>query len=472
VNISEKTVSFKEIEEIVKQAAFEYGRNIMADVLLDFDESIRDNRDKSIYINKGKKQTVVKTTLGEVTYSRTLYEVRQDGKKVGYVHLLDEAMGLGDGGGHFSELLRDLIVQSCCEGAYRNAARAVSEMTGQTISHAAAWNVVQAVGTKLDAHELHEANLASAGKGKGTIETDVLFEEQDGIYLKLQGADRKKHVDGKEMKVAIAYDGAVKKGKSRYELSNKVACANFEGVEKFVKRKDGVIAGVYNVDEIEMKFLNGDGAPWIKHSKTDDDVHFQLDQFHRNKAVTTYVSDMEARKRITDVMHSNDIDLLLHVIESEALSIADEDEQEKYMKLYNYFSNNKDGMIPIHRRGLKIPPAPEGKEYRNMGCMEGNIFTIIGNRMKGRRACWSIKGGNNLARLLCLKHTQRLFGALESLTTCVLPERYVEEVTVTYSAAKVPQHEGKGYNGFHQVLIPAKQKWLKNLASIKPAYSF
>jgi len=55
----------------------------------------------------------------------------------------------------------------------------------------------------------------------------LLFEEQDGIHIKLQGKDRKTHGSGKEMKVAIAYDGAKKTGKKRYELTNKVACANF-----------------------------------------------------------------------------------------------------------------------------------------------------------------------------------------------------------------------------------------------------
>jgi hypothetical protein len=118
-----------------------------------------------------------------------------------------------------------------------------------------------------------------------------------------------------------------------------------------------------------------------------------------------------------------------------------------------------------------MPKAPEGKEYRRMGAMESNIFTIIGNRMKGGRACWSINGGNNLARLLCLKHTHRLAEALERLSSCVLPERYAEEIAVEYSAAKVPDNEGKGYNGYHQVLIPSTQKWLKEIAKIKPLYS-
>jgi len=105
-----------------------------------------------------------------------------------------------------------------------------------------------------------------------------------------------------------------------------------------------------------------------------------------------------------------------------------------------------------------------------MGCMESNIYTIIGNRMKGGRACWSIKGGNNLARLLCLKYTHRLSAALKNLSTCVLPERYVEEI-ITTSAAKIPPSVGKGYNGFKQTLIPSSQKWFKNIAAIKPLYS-
>ena len=170
------------------------------------------------------------------------------------------------------------------------------------------------------------SNASKNGKGSGTIETALLFEEQDGIYLKLQGKDRKHHGRNKEMKVAIAYDAAEKTGKSRYELSNKVACANFESAQKFVKRKEGVIAGVYNVDEINMRFLNGDGAFWIRRSQTDETVHFQLSQFHRNSAVNQHVSDPIARKRIMELLYSNDIDLLLHVIEVESLSTDDEEE--------------------------------------------------------------------------------------------------------------------------------------------------
>jgi hypothetical protein len=171
---------------------------------------------------------------------------------------------------------------------------------------------------------------------------------------------------------------------------------------------------------------------------------------------------------IRDLLYSKQIDLMLDVIEAYSNSTEDEKEQGNYLKLFSYFQNNKDGLIPCHRRGLDLPEPPEGKVYRRMGAMESNIFTIIGNRMKGGRACWSIDGGNNLARLLCLKATGKLSETLQMLSSVALPERYAEEIRATLSAAKVPSREGKGYNGFHQMSVPASMQWMKDIAALRP----
>ena len=471
MSLPETMINFKDFERMAQRICYEFGRELIKELLEEWDCYLMHSRDKAVYEHVGKKRTTIKTVIGEVVYYRAQYEyIDEDGKKC-YVFLLDAAMGL-DSVGHFSELMRETIVQACCASPYREAARSVSEMTGQHISHTAAWNVVQAVGKQIDEQELREAELAVRDEGTGKLETKVLFEEQDGISLSLQGESRKEHGERKEMKVAIAYDGAEKTGKTRYKLTNKVASASFEGVDDFVSRKEGVIASVYNVDEILMRFLNGDGAGWIKRSQTGEEVHFQLDQYHRNKAIIEYVSDLEARELIRETLRSEDIDLLLHVIEVEALSADDEKVRENYMKLHTYFQNNRDGLVPCHRRGLEIPDPPDGKEYRRMGAMESNVFTIVGNRMKGHRKNWSIEGGENLARLLCLKFTGRLAQALDNLAACVLPERYSEELAIELSAAKVPLREGKGYNGFRKAMIPSTQKWLKEIAAVRPVYSF
>jgi hypothetical protein len=144
-------------------------------------------------------------------------------------------------------------------------------------------------------------------------------------------------------------------------------------------------------------------------------------------------------------------------------------EQEDLLSLLTYFTNNKDGLVPCHRRGLDLPEPPKGTEYRRMGTMESNVFTILGNRMKGRRACWSIKGGNNLACLLCLKATKKLHETLQSLTTVILPERYAEEIFTQFTSSKVAKSVGKGYNGFHKTSFPNRSdfKWFRTFSAMK-----
>ena len=95
--------------------------------------------------------------------------------------------------------------------------------------------------------------------------------------------------------------------------------------------------------------------------------------------------------------------------------------------------------------------------------MESNIFTIIGNRMKGGRAYWSIDGSNNLARLLTLKHTKKLHETLDSLANWVLPAKYAEEVTVKMIPRQIPMQSGKGYEGRHAASFPGTPtyKWLR-----------
>jgi hypothetical protein len=464
--VPENEKDFNLLEKEIFRRCCQLGCELLKDILEKWDVKLMAERDRMEYRHKGQKKTVIKTVMGEVEYSRAIYETRMEEGAKKFVYLLDEAMGK-EGSGFMSSLLSMQIAKASCEGTYRSAARSVSELTGQAISHTAAWNVVQALGERLGAREKGAAARAAAGQGAGELEAKLLFEEQDGIWLKLQGVSRKKHGPSKEMKVAIAYDGAEQAGKNRYTLTNKVACANFEGINDFVKRKEGAIASVYNTDEIEMRFLCGDGAPWVRQSQADDTVHFQLDQFHRNKAVLQYVTNPDAKKVIMKLLYEKEIGLLFAAIEGYAQLSQDEKERKNYLQLLGYLKNNEDGLVPCHRRGLELPEPPGGKVYRHMGAMESNVFTIIGNRMKGRRACWGIGGGNNLARLLCLKHTGRLYGNIYNLAPIALPERFAAEMPVQLSAAKTPGHAGKGYDGFHKMSVPPGMKWLKDLSSLR-----
>jgi len=352
--VAEKAVDFKSLEREIFKKVCGWGCEMLKQALEHYDNVLMLERDRTVYRHKGQRKTAVKTIMGTVEYSRSVYQQKHEDGTKSCVFLLDEALGK-EGSGLMSGNLAELVTVAACESSYRSTARAVSEMTGQTISHQAVWGVVQELGERVDTQEKQSAQLAAANKSVGKLERPVLFEEQDGIHLPLQGKSRKQHGPKREMKVAIAYDGAKKTGKKRYELTNKVACANFETAGKFQKRKEGVIANTYNVDEIETRLLNGDGAEWIKGAIADENTQFQLDVYHRNKAVVQYVSDSEARKIIFKLLYTKQIDLLLEVIEAYLNSTGDEKERDNFLALLTYFQNNKDGLTPCHRQGLDLP---------------------------------------------------------------------------------------------------------------------
>ncbi len=92
---------------------------------------------------------------------------------------------------------------------------------------------------------------------------------------------------------------------------------------------------------------------------------------------------------------------------------------------------------------------------------DGNIFSI-GNRMKGGRACWSIKGGNHLAILLRAYHTDKQF----HVVPIPLPKQTNEHKPL--SAAKIKETVGKGYEMPHNIHFPPRIKFVKEFSR----YSF
>lgn len=466
--VNEKGMTFNSLEREIYRYVCEKGCVMLSNIFEKMDKELKEKRDRRIYRHKGKRKTAIKTMMGTVEYSRAVYQVKDGeiGKK--HVYLLDEVIQR-ETIGLFSVALAESIVASCCEMPYRKASQSVSGMSGQCISHTGAWNVVQSVGKRMEQGEERAGLRAKEGQGHGVRESKLLFEEQDGVWLKLQGKDRKKHGQAKEMKLCIAYDGAKKTGKKRYELQHKIACANFEDVAAFCIRKEGMIADYYATDEIEMRVLNGDGAQWIKRSAESDDVHYQLDTFHRNRAIVKAVKYTDMRKNIFKHLYDNQIESALECIEILSNSVEDERERQELLKLHRYLCNNKDGLIGYHRRDIELPAPPAGLVYRRLGAMESNVFSLVGFRMKRRRAVWSIAGGNNMARLLCLKATKRLTESLHNVMRVVLPPRYTQEVTATLHSGRISKSIGKGYDGFHHFAPPSAkcESWIKDLMGQK-----
>ena len=425
------------------------------------DAELRTERDTARYVNKGKRKTCLKTLLGDVEFERTVYVDKSVTEGQHCVFLLDEDLGI-DTVGLVSPDACEAIANVICETTYRGAAQTLSETTGLTLSPQGVWDVVQKLGAYRGEQIERLGELAKAKKSEGCIETKLLYEEDDGVWLPLQGKDRKKYGPSKEMKVGIAYDGVLWSGgksrKERRELHNKVAYTSFDSVAEYRKRKEGLVASRFNVKGIELRIRNGDGAGWVQgFGNADINV---LDVFHRNKALLTHVQHDGLRKLLMKQLYEKNIPMLLACIEAMINSEEDPKIQEHYRTLQTYYESNADGLLSAYDRDVKIPDTSEPGviHHARLGSMESNVFTLVGNRMKGRRACWSIRGATNLANLLCLYHTTGFEGmftgfALPAAETAAADWRPL-------SASKIPLKTGKGYECRSRATVP-NLPWLK-----------
>ena len=443
--IKENGVTFKELEKNIFKWICQIGQDFTKEFLERYDQQLMKERDKSYYRHKGLRQTTIKTVYGEVTYQRAIYEARNEDGSKRYVYLLDEMLEL-DQIGLISMNMAEMLVNGITEMSYRQCAQKVSDMTGQTISAMGVWNVIQALGEKVCEEEKELVEAHKAGKITGQKEVPVLFEEADGVYINLQGKDRKNNRQNKaEIKVGIAYDGWKKTGKDRYELPNKVVVAGFAKAKEFHEYREASIAEKFNLDEVDQRILNADGASWIKRVK-DKSTCFQLDPFHKNKAVKEKIHDKKAREDIMEMLASLEIEELFRYLEIYRDSLSEDSEIEDVKDLINYYANNRQGLIPYQEQGLKLPENPEGLEYRSMGTMENHVWSVIAKRMKHNHTSWSRRGGNHLAKILAKKCSGKLYEVTERLKRPLFVEEKIEELyEEILMPAKVAKRVGKGY---------------------------
>lgn len=465
----DKFFDVNELAHIINQVTHDYGQELMRRCLEDADEKLSQQRDKKVYRDKGYRKTTIKTEFGEVTYSRHVYAViTGENAPSSTVYLLDKSMGCSKVG-LFSDAVCLMAAEAACHKSYRVVASEMNAMTGLNISHESVWRMVQSAGTWARNRADGLSAAAKEESSAGTYATDILYEEMDGVYLSLQGKDRQENGPSKEMKVSIAYSGVCEDASGRRTLANKVSYAGFEPVREFRSHAEGVLADFYDVDSIQQRIFNSDGGAWLQKNMVPGCI-YQLDTYHRNKAVRTYVNDPDLQRTILTLLQEKRIPDALEVIEASVESTLDPAEQEKRRRLFSYFKNNRQSLIPHYERdGKKLPAPNDGQKPANCGSMESNIFTIIGSRMKHNRTSWSINGANHLASLLALHHTGQLRKVLRHWTPGGSPAlSYM--VTAPISAAQSNGHSAdKDYIPPHTVSATDLTNAAKKMMGFWPA---
>jgi len=399
-SIEHSDLTFNIIEKKISDFLYEIGSDILQKTLERIDDELFNNRDKSIYRYKDKRDRTINTCFGSVTYNRSYYIEKISRNKFKPTFLLDEVLDIDLLGKSTLKQAVNLVNEASAE-SLRNVSKQNDSSVLCNPSHQTIKNRVSDIGELLKSYEMERIQKYFNNELEGKKQVEIIFEEKDGLFLSIQGEKNKK-----EIKLAKVYEGWQPETieSKRYKTINTLYFAGYDKPEQFDAVVNSGIAQIYNMDYLKTRILNGDGATWIsKEIDIDASVQYQLDLFHIYQKATRKISNLDDRKKIKKLIKDKKFDQLINECKRLYEVESDEKEKEKLREVYSYYENNKDFLVRyVDRENFNIETE---QELRDLGTMESSIHNVLATRMKGHGLSWSMTGAEAMAKLLCLEHS-------------------------------------------------------------------
>ena len=448
--LSNEKINFKSLEEKTFKEMMKLGRKIIQDELRMLDKLILDYRDKEIFKPKDFQPTTIKTKLGEIPIARRRYKMVINGEQK-IIYLLDELLEINDFG-LYSQGIVEMITREITKKSYRETAKTISEDTDNTISHTAVRNIVLKLGEKIKKLEEEKIKLYEEGKIEGEKETQYIFCEHDGIYIKKQKSKKhkgkkkikvrhfkkkksKKKKNGIELKIAVIHEGKEPRYTNDYKLKNKIIVGTASKAKDLKKIEDATIGTIYKEHTIKNVVINGDGADWTGSIVEGAKEIFQLDMSHIQKKIYMAVRDEEYLKKMQYIVYTEqakDIFSLIYNYKVELETDNKISELEKVKELEEYLRNNEKGLQRYqYKLGYKEEQLEEIKEeLPSLGSEESEMYCTCRERMKKNRTSWSVIGAEALLKVIMNK----MNGTIVEIITNKAKKKIKEEL-----ASRIPE---------------------------------
>ena len=413
--ITSDEVKFNDLEKKVFKFVCFLGCLIIKMMLESYDRKLMDARDKKKYRHKGLRETSVNTVMGEIKYKRVMYEVQEEGIKK-TIYLLDEKLKISVEGKVSSNLVEKVVETVPITDSYRKAEEVIDTTTNTSLSHEKIRGMIVKIGDKIANKEKEERKLFDKNQLiAGLKEITALFEEADGLWINLQGKDRKERLEENkkkaekenkefnpkmkiktELKLHVMYEGW-KKDDPRHALVNKQYIAGIMKPKEMAKLRDARVFRQYDESKIKLRVVNGDGAKWTKGITVKGGI-YQKDQFHIMQEIIRDVPK-EYRNIFVELINKKEFEKIKPAIDGLKYELGGEYKGiKKLNRLESYLSND----LERYQDLVEVPKAPEGIEYRNMGTQESQIFSKLKKRFCSGRKAFGIHGANALSKVCVL----------------------------------------------------------------------
>ena len=384
-------INRKDLADLVlglQEDIFELGRNILQEVLEGMDEDLRTSgvRKKDWEIVR-KDPASILSSFGTLKYDKTYFKPKKGGKRE---YLVDNMVGI-EPHDRVSADVEINAVEEAIESSYKKGGKKASyvdEISKQTVM-----NLIHTINVEQPPVVVNEKK-----------EIKILHIEADEDHVALQRKNIKSESIEKSRKISMPRLVYVHEGmdyekstaKRKVLKNTRYFGGEYKNSEVLWLEVAEYIDKVYDIDKIEVIYLSGDGAAWIRQGLNwVPKSKFVLDNYHLNKYVkeaTAHLSDEAITQGLRDGLDEADKDLVKRVFDRILEKTEIKTKRNAVIDAKKYILNNWAG-IEIKVDNSEI-----------VGCSaEGHVSHIFSDRLSSRPKGWSIKGADQMSQLRVFK---------------------------------------------------------------------
>jgi hypothetical protein len=335
------------------------------------------------------------TSFGEIHMTRRRYS----GTPLGDSYLLDVVLGI-PARDKISPVLKEEYAAGASDASYRAVVRSHELYTNRKPSPTSVKGAIEEV-AKLMKLEINEKADSYWNKGEavGTIKTENLLIEADGVYIPRQRTkeDKENKVPKKiEVKVAKSYSGKEEiydyeegtvRFKKRSKCLNSVVHATTDDIRPFWNSFMAKTMAKHDFRSVKGGNYGPDGEVKYKNLVNDcgDGFIATLDPFHIEKKINDCIPDDVLAKHFRGLLkEKNDVKRLIMEVGQYLEGQKGAKEKNKTQQLLTYLENNE-SIIDYSQPTL--------------GTIEATNGHVVADRCKRFGGGWSVEGSNNLLHI-------------------------------------------------------------------------
>lgn len=335
--------------------------------------SMSSNRKKKYDIKSHHNRTIM-TIFGEITYKRTFYTSKLNGKNYCYV---DRILGLHKHD-YFDPYLKALIIDYSSNNSYPKVAKYINDLIGNRFRIKASFSYV----SRQTVRNIIMSSNLSFPEIKELDTPNNLYIIADEKWIHTQNNDNKDVME----KSVVVFESIKNK-----KLINKMIFASLD--RSYLDNCLDYIYNVYDVNKIENIFIMGDGASWIKSLQSE--FYFNsgikviqgLDKFHFKQALHHICLNKDLEDILTTYILNNKKNSFIKVCDNLIISYSHRKQTIESKK--EYILNNWTNINNLYKYNLSCPMESQ---------ISHNLADLFTSRPKG----YSIKTINKLTELRLL----------------------------------------------------------------------